>query len=122
MSWTLDFAVGHIRELLQDKDSDAYRNSDEEIVGVINYALVESRKLRPDLYIPGIYAYVAPSLTAADLATDPLTELPIDDMYQPAIVEYTVGYISMEDDEFALDGRAVQLLNRFSQKMVGKGA
>ena len=122
MSWTLDTALVNVRELLEDADADSYRNSDEEIVRVFNMALVEARKLRPDLFIPGLASYTPPTLTTSDLGQNPAVELPIDPMYFTPIVEYTVGFISMEDDEFALDGRASALLNRFSQKMIGKGA
>tara|TARA_R110000851_G_scaffold265570_7_gene418094 strand:- start:4619 stop:4987 length:369 start_codon:yes stop_codon:yes gene_type:complete len=122
MSWTLDTALSHIRDLLKDTQADAYRHSSAKILRVTNVALVEARKLRPDLFIPSLVTYSAPTLTTADLGQDPQTPLPIDDMYFMPIVEYVVGFVSMEDDEFVIDGRAVQLLNRFSQKMIGKGA
>ena len=117
MVWTVQKAVDRVRVLLADQVV-PFRNPDSEIIDGLNMALVESRKLRPDLYLPKVYLYEAPSLTEADLASD----LPIDAMYFTPVVEYVAGWVSLEDDEFAVDGRAITLLNRFSQKMVGKGA
>ena len=122
MAWTLDLAVEHVRDLLQDTAVDDYRSPDTKIVRVIALALVEARKLRPDLFLPNIHAYVPVMYTTSDLGADPQTILPIDPMYFPAIVDYVVGYISLEDDEFAVGCRATALLNRFSQKLIGKGA
>jgi hypothetical protein len=121
MTWSIDSAVANVRELLQDKQV-PYRNATVEIVGVLNIALVEARKLRPDLYLPELASYEPSFFIEADLGLEPPTAFPIDPMYFAAIVEYIVGYISMEDDEFAVGGRAVTLLNRFAQKLVGKGA
>jgi hypothetical protein len=122
MSWTLDTAVTHIRELLQDNDNEGYRSSTEKIIRILNIALVDTRKLRPDLFLPDIANYVPVYYTEASLGLDPATPIPIDPMYFSPVIDYVVGYISLEDDEFAVDGRATALLNRFSQKLIGKGA
>jgi len=122
MSWTLDTAVQHVREQLQDTDPLALRHSNAKLVRVLNLALVDARKLRPDLFLPNIFEYVPVYFTDADLAQLPQTPIPIDPMYFTPLVDYVVGYVSMEDDEFAVGGRAVTLLNRFSQKLVGMGA
>jgi hypothetical protein len=119
MTWKLDTAVSTVRDLLQDTQ-DPYRNTDAKVVSALNIALVEARKLRPDLFIPNLASYTPPGLITDDIGND--VDLPIDPMYSTAVVEYVTGFLSMEDDEFAVGGRAVTLLNRFAQKLVGKGA
>lgn len=119
MTWTVSKAVERVRILLADNEV-PYRNADVAILDGLNMALTEARKLRPDLFLPDVYLWIAPSLDEASMTSG--KELPVDPMYFTPVVEYVAGFISLEDDEFAVDGRAVSLLNRFSQKMVGKGA
>jgi hypothetical protein len=123
MSWTIADAITHARQTIQDTREAAYRHSDDKLVGYFNAAIADARKLRPDIFLQGTDASLwdaVPLYTAQDL-TD-LTPFPLDPQYFTAVVDHIAGTIGMEDDEYAVDGRAAGLLTRFSQKLVGKGA
>ena len=113
MAHTLADILTLSRRQLQDTRA-PYRHSDEKLVGYINLALSEGLRLRPDLFFPNFheadFAY-----TTADLATT----FPIETAYTMPFIYYTVGTVSLEDDEFVADGRAAALLAQFKQKLTG---
>lgn len=123
MVWTIKDAIDVARDHIQDVRSDVgggeFRHSDAKLMRFFNSALSDARKLRPDLFIPNLNTPL-PLYTEADLTA--LTPFPIDHMYFTAVAEYVAGIVGMGDDEFAVDGRAVVLLNRFAQKLTGRGA
>lgn len=114
--WTLNDVVFKARRLLQDERA-PHRHSDEELVGYVNGAMSEVRRLRPDLLLPSLATYTQERLQVDDLDA----ALPIEDSYFVSVVDYVVGYASMQDDEFANDGRAAAMLARFTTRLVGKG-
>lgn len=121
MPRTILDAVTQSRELVQDVDGD--RHSDTKVVGYLNNAISDARRLRPDLFLPGYLTNPQVLYDASDLEpSGPPPDFPIDENYFTAVVEYIAGFIGLGDDEFAQDGRAVALLNRFTQKLTAKGA
>lgn len=118
MPRTILDAVTQARELVQDVDAD--RHTDVKVVGYLNNAISDARRLRPDLFLPDYLTNPQVLYTAGDLASPP--DFPIDEGYFTAVVEYIAGFIGLGDDEFANDTRAAALLNRFAQKLVGKAA
>jgi len=119
MPRTILDAVTQARLVVQDVDGD--RHTDETVVAYLNNAITEARRLRPDLFLPGYTANPQTLYTVADLAGTP-PDFPIDEGYFVAVVEYIAGFIGLGDDEFAQDNRAASLLNRFTQKLIAKGA
>lgn len=117
MSWLISDAIAVVRDQTQDTRSAAYRNSDVKLMRYFNTAISDMRRIRPDIFLPDLTAAV-PLYTDADLAD----AFPIDSMYFVALTDYIVGMIDMESDEFASDGRAMALLNRFTMKLIGQGA
>lgn len=117
MSWLISDAVASIREQLQDTRAGSYRYSDVKLLRYLNTAFSDVRRLRPDLFLPLLDV---PTFTETNLTTP--TDFPIDGMYYSAVVDYVAGIVSLEEDEFSVDGRATVLLNRFAQKLIGKGA
>lgn len=117
MSWLISDAVASIREQLQDTRAGSYRYSDVKLLRYLNSAFSDVRRLRPDLLLPTLDV---PAFVEADLLTP--TAFPIDGMYYSAIVDYVAGTVSLEEDEFSVDGRASTLLNRFTQKLISRGA
>ena len=113
MAKTVSDAISEARVILQDTDSQLYRYSDSELVAYLNNALLEARRIRPDLF----RAYVGqpvPSFTASDFA-----ELfPLDNMFFPQFVYYIAGTAELRDDEFTVDARAATLLNQFVAKLL----
>lgn len=124
----MPFGIGDLinqaREIIQDTgmegDYDGDRHTDTKLIRYLNTAVADSYRLRPDIFFPGVINRNIPSFVVADIAAN--TEFPIDQTFFSAYVDYVAGYVALGDDEFAQDGRAVSLLNRFSQKLVARGA
>ena len=114
---TISDVITQTRELIQDTQ-EPYRRPDSALIGYLNNAFQEVKRLRPDLLLSQNFAI--PTVTEADITAG--TSFPISDMYFAATVEYVAGFAEMSNDEFALDGRAIALLNRFGQKLMGVGA
>lgn len=113
MAKTVSDVVSEARVLLQDTDAQLYRYSDDQLVAYLNNALLEARRIRPDLF----RAYIGqaiPSYTSADLSAD----FPIDEMFFPQFVFYVTGSAELRDDEFTVDARAATLMNQFVAKML----
>jgi hypothetical protein len=113
-----------VREVVQDLgmefDFDGDRHSDTKLLRYTNMAFQDAFRVRPDIFNICGYPTDIPSVDADDLTAN--NPIPVDPMYFSAIVDYISGLIGLGDDEFSLDGRAVTLLNRFTQKLQGKGA
>lgn len=124
MAFTVKDLIYQARELVQDVgiefDYTEDRHTDEKLIRYLNTALADAYRLRPDLFFPGVYdRSTLPVFTVADIAA--ATPLGFDDTFFSPFVDYVAGYVGLGDDEFAVDGRAVALLNRFSQKLLAKG-
>jgi len=111
MAKTVGDVVSEARIILQDTESQLYRYSDAELVTYLNNALLEARRIRPDLFRAYI-GQAVPSYTASDIAQD----FPLDNMFFPQMVFYVVGSAELRDDEFAVDGRGGTLLTQFIAK------
>lgn len=108
---TVGELITQARVLLQDVDSDRY--SDAVMVQALNEGLLETRRLRPDLY-RGRMSQV-PQYTAAQLTT----RLAYEQMYIPALTNYVVGRVQMQDQEEFTDARAAVFMNAFTGRLVG---
>lgn len=73
----------------------------------VNDALLEVRRIRPDLFLSR--AFDVPVVALADADT---TNLPVEDFIFQAVVYLVVGNQMLRDNEFSLDSRAVNLLNK----------
>ncbi len=109
MAKSIQDIVTEVRFILQDEDEDGiYRNSDESIVRVVNSTMYELKRVRPDVWLGG---YNAPLPEYEVGALD--VPIPFDAMFFQATIFYIVGFIELQDDEFAVDGRAAGLLRAF---------
>jgi hypothetical protein len=114
MSLTIRNAFTQVRQTVQDVD-EPYRHSDDKLFGYFNDALGDIRRLRPDLFIGSLDStWVIYDDTNFD---DPF---PIDFTYFTTVIDYMASTVGIEDDEFANDGRAITLYQRFVTKLVGK--
>lgn len=125
MPFTVEDVVYQAREIVQDTgmefDFEGDRHTDVKVIRYLNTAMANAYRLRPDLFFPGVFdRSTLPVFTEADIAAQ--TPLGIDDTYFSAFVDYVAGYIGLGDDEFAVEGRAVALLNRFVQTLTARGA
>ena len=116
--------IRQAREIVQDLgmefDYSGDRHSDAKLIRYLNTAMADAFRLRPDLFYPGVHARVIPEFTEQDLTDN--TDFPLDPAFYSVFPDYVAGYCALGDDEFSQDGRAVALLNRFSQKLLAKGA
>lgn len=118
MAITVANVISRARGLLQDEDIDVQRFSDQAFVDALNDGLLETRKLRPDMFrdnLGDVPQYVTSDIAAA-------TVISYEQMYVPALVIYVAGRIQLRDDESNNDGRATVFLNAFVAKLVGAAA
>lgn len=119
MNLTIDDAIDEARRILGDTNTDVgYRYSQEMLVSALNSALLEARRLRPDLFRSS-YGSGLTQYTVADLSTS--TALPINEMYMPPLAGFIAGWIELTDDEFTIDNRAGTLLQRFAAQLTMGG-
>lgn len=95
------------RRLLQDEVASPYRYPTADLVAALNLALLEVRRVRPDLLMPTfeVAYFVDPDDTDTPVNFEP--------MYRTALVYYIVGRIQLRDDEQTQDARAGSLLTKF---------
>lgn len=107
----LSEAMVDIRSILQDEQT-PYRYPDATVRAGLNDGLATAYSMRPDLFI-GAFASGPPRVTAST------GELPLEPMYQSALVRYAAGWCELRDDEFTTDGRATVLRNEFVARLRG---
>ena len=101
--------VTRARRILQDEDAANYRYTDQSLLDSANDAMREVRRIRPDLFV---------RLKFATPITDDLSyEIPIEGFYFMSLVYLTSGMQMLRDDEFSIDSRAVNLLNKGTSQL-----
>lgn len=106
MARTYEDVITRAREILQDTNNAQYRYSDQSMINAVNDAILEIQRVRPDLLL-GV------SFDPGDADLNNLTiELPVATTFFQSLVYMTAGQMMLRDDEFAVDARAVQLLNK----------
>lgn len=120
---TGQLAITQARSILQDR-IEPYRYTDEEMVEVLNLALANIKRLRPDAFAgtfttsttPQFYPDGDPSPSPGYL---PLSDpWPVDEMFFSPTVVFLAGYAELRDDEFTVDSRAATLLQRFTGQLL----
>lgn len=104
-----DYVAG-ARILLQDKVV-PYRYADADLVFALNLAMLEARKLRPDLFVGRTSAI--PSFSANDT-----TAVVFEPMYRTAALYYVVGHAQLRDEEDTVDARAASFLGKFTSQLL----
>jgi hypothetical protein len=79
-------------------------------MNAINDALLEVRRVRPDLYLKKNFV-VRSMILDGDA-------LPIEDTFFNSIVYFTAAYMMFRDDEFSVDSRASQLMGKATTQLV----
>lgn len=113
MSRTSADLFAQVRDLLQDTRP-PYRHADAKLERFYGNALHEVLRVRPDLYMQEGYS-VAPNAARVNMNYP----FPIDEQYFAPVVDYMVGVIESGDDEFSLEGRAVQSMKAFRAALLG---
>jgi hypothetical protein len=109
---TLDLVSDYIteaRRLLQDQVV-PHRYPDTDLIQALNIAVLEARRLRPELFIGRFGAL--PQVVSPDQPFD------MEPMYRPSFVYYIVGRVELRDSEDTKDSRASALMNKFVAQML----
>jgi hypothetical protein len=108
---TVQDYVTAARVLLQDQSA-PYRYPDLDLVAALSFAMLEARKLRPDLFL---------TTTPQNFTANDATAVSIDMQYRMPILYYLCGFAQLRDDENTQDARAAGLLGKFTAGMTGLG-
>jgi hypothetical protein len=109
--------LARVRQVLQDEDQENYRYPTSDLVGYYNDAMFETQRLRPDLFI-GKWDAI-PQVDEASDTDYSVVDFALSPIYFLAVVDFVAGRTELRDDEFAVDGRAMTLMNSLSQKLMG---
>jgi hypothetical protein len=109
---TVDKYVAFVRELLQDEKDTPYRYSNASIVRALSIAMMEAKKIRPDLFIN---ISTTQDFTTADITAQ--TVVVWNEMYRLALAYFTVGMMQLRDDEEVQDQRAAAFMSMATAKL-----
>lgn len=107
------------RTLLQDTLV-PFRYADSELIVALNATLLETRRLRADLFL-GLFntpSYDASTTPSSDLQSS----VPIEEPFRLAIVHGIVAHALMRDQEDIQDARATMFQQVFNTMLLGLGA
>lgn len=113
---TISDAILSARDIVQDVEL-PYRHTEAKLYSILNSAIDDTKRLRADLFLPN----VATAPISYD-ENDGALPFPLDLSYYSAVVDYVAGRVGLEDDEFAVGGRAIVLQQLFMAKLTGKSA
>lgn len=99
------------RVLLLD-ETVVYRYTDAQLVASLNEAILEARRLRPDLMLT-YFRTTLPEYSAATLSAT----VDIDQMYRTSFVYYIAGSAQLRDSEDTTDARAGGFLAKFKSDL-----
>ncbi len=116
MAKTYQTAIDEAREILQDTDDAGYRYSNTILLNILNRALQELGRIRPDAFWTtfSVDDIVIPEVTTPDLGTT----FPLPMQFYLPVVSFVVAWAEVLDDEFTADGRAGMLLAQFKQQVL----
>lgn len=101
--------VSGARRLLQDQEA-PYRWTDQEMIEALNFGLLESRRLRPDLFIGRLDAVPSYENTSETVVFDP--------QFRTALLYYVAGHVGLPDVESAQDAKAAEYKNKFVAQLL----
>jgi hypothetical protein len=108
--------IADARVLLQDK-IEPYRYEDPSLLTALNLALLEARRLRPDLFVFNLMVY---GQVQAFKVID-ATSVELEPPFRLAILHGLCGHALERDQEDYQDTRASAFLGLFNQGLVGHG-
>lgn len=107
--------INDARVLLQDEVA-PYRYSDAQIVTSLNYAFMETRRIRPDV-VKSFFNSSLPTYSASS----PTTSVALDPQYRLAFLYFICGMVQLRDDEATQDQRASGFMNKFTSSLLAAG-
>lgn len=121
---TVGQIVDYARVLLQDtiggidamNPVETYRYPTEQLIDILNFALMDARRIRADLFLTTpteVPFYTFTGVPAVDSAQPVL----IDQQYRLALVYFVVGQAHLRDEEDTQDARASAMMLKFNQML-----
>lgn len=101
-----DYLVSARRLLLDE--AEPYRYPTADLVDALNFAFLETRRLRPDLLLSR-FRSTLPSYSTSNLAAS----VDVDPQYRLAFLYYICGQAQLRDDENTQDQRAASFMAKF---------
>lgn len=112
--------VAQARAITND-EVQPFRYADTDFVGALNAAIMESKRLRPDMWLfPILGSTTLPSIPTPPgyIASTDTTPVPVDPMYRMAFVYYMCGQAQLRDEEETQDARAAALMGMFYKQLL----
>jgi hypothetical protein len=106
--------IAKARTLLQDV-VEPYRYGDADLVESLNEGILESRRLRPDMWIGMPRGASLPSYSS----TAQSTAVAIDPQFRMAFVYWITGQAQLTDQEDNQDQRALAFIGKFNTALTG---
>jgi hypothetical protein len=101
-----DYIVSARRLLLDEVEP--YRYPTADLVEAFNFAFLEARRLRPDLFLANFRGQL-PSYSPSNLTAS----VSIDPQYRLAFLYFMCGFAQLRDDEATQDQRASGFMAKF---------
>ena len=111
---TFQQIIDDARVILNDEiasESTVPRYTASQLLGYARQALVGARQVRPDLFLKNL-TEAFPAFAATDL-------IPMPEQYHVALSDYVAHRAELRDDEFAVDGRANSLFQKYKAGLLG---
>ena len=109
---TVQELVTDVRRLILDKIA-PFRYDDDSIITALNIALLEARRLRPDLFVCR-YGNHVPQFEAVSGDI-----IPVESQFRLAFEYGVCAHVLLRDEEDVQDQRANTFLERFHDMLVG---
>lgn len=109
MAYTNQDIVNQVRPVINDKLEGRY--SDDDILEIINQAILRLRQYRPDFFV-GQYLTLPSQKALTDTISFPEEIL-------PAVIDYVAARCDLANDEAALRQRASSFFQLFTQDTKG---
>ena len=106
---TFDQIISSVRRGFLN-DVDKVRWSDEDLLEYANEAVVEIRRVRPDLFL-GTYLQTIPVYDGPD-------DFPLPRVYESFAKDYIVHRAHSREEEYVNDNRAVLFYSRFEKGLL----
>ena len=111
---TVQDYVTKSRTLLQDLIA-PYRFSDTELVGNLNAAILDTRRIRPDLFLQYFTTPYSNTPLPFFVSSDMSAMVGFEPMYRMALVYHMTGYTLLQNQENVDDARGASFLQRWMQ-------
>jgi hypothetical protein len=104
--------INEARSILQDKGP-VQRYPDEDLVSALGMALLEFRRVRPDLFIgtKGVPQDIGRT-------TSGTTAVVMEPMYRPTLLNLVIGHVLSRESEEQTQQSGQQMVNRAAQKLL----